>query len=188
MQRQFESLHGTLSQAETTFAIWEELRKAQAHADLVRVLNSYSLFFLGVRSALFGSFVMLLYSVMERRDDTVNLHQLLEAVRQQCPNLDITPWEAELARLTPSWRKISILRNNVIGHVNAEHTANDMYQKAALTPADVGVFIGDVQIFVKTLSQAARDTDMTFARSHLHRVKFEQMIRRIAHGIRGNIE
>jgi hypothetical protein len=188
MEAHFQSLHGTLSQAETNFVIWEELRKALAKGELVRVMNSYSLFFLGTRNALFGSFVMLLYSVMEKRDETYNLGTLLKAVKAARPALDVKPWEAELGNLKPTWKKLSVLRHNVVSHVNAERTADEHFRQAALTPADVGLFIGNVQIFVKTLSQAARDTDMMFAQAHLHRVRFEQMIRRLGEGIRANLQ
>jgi hypothetical protein len=122
----------------------------------------YGRFYAAAENALFNSMISILYKVFETRDDTVNFWQLRKTVPSE-----LTPEvQSELgelyARIKSTWIKVSIIRNNVVGHQSIEVTAEKAHEIAGVTFAEIRGMIGDCQHLLYLIAKYFQDTHVIF--------------------------
>ena len=126
------------------------INHAQIHHDLLTALrqctatqenlvkfNRNVRFFSGVDSALFNSTIVLLYTLYERRSDTVNFGRLLDLIQPSITTEDMASHTKSLEAIKPTWIRVGILRNEMVGHQTLDRDRAAVQSKANLGFSDV---------------------------------------------------
>jgi len=161
-QEQISTLYRILTEAQTSFDLWEGLREARSDQATVDAMQRYSVFFTGTESALLDSFIVLLYSLFETRRDTINFHTLIRT-------LDLTlsaTQKADLAdrvkALKATWLKLGILRNEVVGHQSLNQLPAQSFAKAAISPQEIQDYLIKSQALLGHISSTLFNTCLSF--------------------------
>ena len=139
-------------QAQISFDLWEGLREARSNVEIVNAMQPYAGFFVGTERALFDSFVVLSYSIFEMRKDTVNMSRLIRSVREKITEEKKPKIEDEVKLLKPTWLKLGILRNEVVGHQALNQSTFQSFQKAGVTPEEIQDYLSKSQDLLSTIS------------------------------------
>lgn len=173
-KEKIEDIFQTLLEVQAHYKIWNKLKEHQSQQNSVDKMKNYSEFFLMTKQAHFISYVVGLYKLFETRRDTINIPQLTKSLKQenQLTNNNLDKLEKLMNEIkTTLWTKISLLRNNAIGHSSKKMTFAEIYQKANITQVEVESLIDKtIQLINKIteslysqtnclLSDASQDTD-----------------------------
>ena len=163
-QEQISSLHLRLMNAQVSFDLWEEIYNARLSTEIVETMNLYPTFFTGVEAALFNSFIVLIYSVFEKRFDTVSLHTLLRTLDKSLSQDKKFALSEQLSLVHPIWTEISILRNQVVGHqaLDKSQAKANTFSKAQLRPEEIQELIARSQLFVTEISSSVFNNMLIF--------------------------
>lgn len=156
--------------AQISFDLWEGIREARAKQDAVSVMKRYPGIFPSLEHALFDSFIVILYSLYEKRRDTVTIDKLLGYLESSLntDKRDIFFRQAEENKKI--WVKIGILRNNVVGHQSLNGKPEDYFTKADISEKEIREFIVKSQCLLRSISLEAFDKGLPFntkSKAHL---------------------
>ena len=158
-----KSLHTMLTQAEIDLEMWQAMRKARSDPEVVVMLNrKYGRFYIAAENALFNSLITILYKALETRRDTVNFGQLIKTLP---PSMD-PEIKAELeelsGKLKPTWVKIGLVRNKVVGHQSLQESTEDVHRLAGITILELEEFVKNAQHLLYFVAKNFHDTHVVF--------------------------
>ena len=158
-----QSLHTALTQAEIDFEMWLAMRSARNDPDLVLMLNRrYGRFYMAAENAFFNSLVTILYAAFEKRKDTVNFWNLKKALPLSAePNI-IKEIDEKLSSINLIWKRISIIRNEIVGHQTLTRDREESNDAAGLRLKDLQSMISLCQELLILIAQKFHDTDVKF--------------------------
>jgi len=171
-QEQIQSLHERLMHAQISFDLWNALYEARTKQSTVDVMQPYSGFFTGIEHALFNSFVVLLYTIYEKRSDSIHIPKLLQTLKNES-SIDANKkaeFDAKEKALKPIWGKIKVLRNKVVGHQDLYNPPSYHFEQVALDPDDIQKFLKESQDLLSQISYIAFSNALAFnieAKPHL---------------------
>lgn len=158
-----QSLHTMLTQAEIDFDMWVAMRKARADPEVVVMLNQrYGRFYISAENAFFNSLITILYASFEKRKDTVNFWNLRKTLPVDGDQPTLEEIDQKLEQIKEKWRKISIIRNEVVGHQTLKRTANESHEMAGMTLDDIHKMIKSCQELLFLIALKFQDTHVEF--------------------------
>jgi len=121
------------------YDIWRYFEGEETRVIIIDTMREYNEFFRFAPHAHFLAFIIQAASLLETRDDTVNLHGLARELMESgtISTQDTSEVSALLSRVKPLASKIAILRNNVFGHRNSNLSYSQTFEKAAVTPNEL---------------------------------------------------
>lgn len=150
-----------LTQAEIDYEMWIAMRNARAVSEVRVMINRrYSRFYLAAETALFNSLISILYAVFEKRTDTVNFWTLRKSLPENIDSDSEIYIAEKFASIKPIWKRICIIRNEVVGHQSMKRTANESHELA-------GVKIGELKEMITLCQQLLFYIASTFQDAHV---------------------
>ncbi len=166
MDRSYElrkSLHSLLTQAEIDFEMWQAMRLARADAQTSAMLNRrYRRFFLAAENALLNSLIIILYKAFETRPDTMNFSQLMRDLPQSGSSEVVRRIDDLFRGIEKTWRKVCIIRNNVVGHQSMKKSGDEFHKDADMTLLELKQMIKDAQDLLSLISESYYETHVLF--------------------------
>ncbi|MES2415204.1 MAG: hypothetical protein V4614_15470 [Pseudomonadota bacterium] len=136
-----------LTHAQVDMEMWIAMRYRRQGDEAVAMLNRrYARFYSVAETALFNSVIVLLYSVFEKRTDTVNFHSLLATFEATSDPAFLNKLDKSFKEMKKTWIRISLLRNNVVGHQSLE--LSDKQKELA-----AGMSIGDMRTMLEACKE-----------------------------------
>ena len=158
-----QSLHTTLTQAEIDFDMWVAMRRARAEPEVVVMLNRrYGRFYLSAENAFFNSLITILYAVFENRQDTVNFWSLRKTLPEDGNRVVLEEIDNRLALIKETWKKICIIRNEVVGHQTLKRTKTESHEIAGMTFDGIKDMIHSCQELLVFIANKFHDTHVSF--------------------------
>lgn len=153
----------TVTVAGLNYDIWWTYKKKKYRKILLYIDDFYPLFFKASIHAHFVAVVVSLYLLFETRTDTINFFSLLDLLEKsgKFSNKDISSLRCRINTLKPLWIKISILRNNVFGHI-ANNLYIDPWKEARISPNNIDKLIKKCQKLLNDISCKWDGTNRTF--------------------------
>jgi hypothetical protein len=165
----------TLTANEIRQALFMRINQAQVHHDLLVSLrncteeeenlikfNRNLRFFAGIESALFNSTIVLLYSLYERRSDTASFYQLVDQIASIASQQNIDEYRARLSAIKPTWIRVNIIRNEIVGHQTLERDRSATELKAGLMFSDVDTLLIHARQLLFDISSKSFDTHVDY--------------------------
>lgn len=158
-----QGLHTMLTQAEIDLDMWLAMRDARRSDDVVLLLNRrYGRFYMAAENALLNSMITILYAVFELRPDTVNFWQLKNSLLHVADPSQLRELEATYASIKQTWKKIAVIRNEVVGHQSMERTATESHEIAGLTVDHARHMVVSCQQLLYRIARDFHDTHVVF--------------------------
>ncbi len=157
-----QELFMRINQAQVQHDLLVALRDCTAIPENLVKFNRNLRFFASVESALFNSTVVLLYTLYERRKDTVNFHQLLEQLRSSVPPEDLDAYLERLKLIKPTWVRVGVIRNELVGHQTLERSRVSAESKAGLKFSDVDTLLAHARELLFDISSRHFDTHVAY--------------------------
>lgn len=158
-----QSLHTTLTQAEIDFDMWVAMRRTRAEPEVVVMLNRrYGRFYLSAETAFFNSLITILYAVFEGRKDTVNFWSLRKTLPEDGNPVILEEIDSRLALIKDAWKKICIIRNEVVGHQTLKRTKTESHEVSGMTFGDIKGMIHSCQELLILIANEFHDTHISF--------------------------
>lgn len=158
-----KSLHIMLTQAEIDFDMWVAMRKTRQSDDIVLMLNRrYGRFYMAAENALFNSLITILYAVFERRQDTVNFWNLKRTLPEDADPALLQEINDTFAEIKQTWKRICVIRNEVVGHQTLVRTVQESHEIAGMTFDDIQGMVKSCQELLFTIASKFHDTHVVF--------------------------
>ena len=156
-------LHRMLTQAEIDLEMWQAMRHAQSSEDVLLMFNrGYGRFYIAAENALLNSMIKLLYAVFEVNKKSVNFWRLKDSLLSIANPSQIFELDNTYASIKHLWKKISIIRNEVVGQQSLERTTAESHEKAGLTVKHAGRMIEACQDLLYRIARDFYDTHVVF--------------------------
>jgi hypothetical protein len=168
---QIEEIFHTLIEVEDSFKIWNKLKEHQSMQCSVNKMKKYSDFFLTTIQAHFTLYVIGLYRLFETRNDTVNIPKLKEFLEKgnKLENNKIQELNDLLSTAKNIWIKISILRNEAIGHSAKKFPITEVFQKAKITPLEIENLIDNtIKLMNKITYSLYNESSFLLSKAEIH--------------------
>ena len=158
-----QSLHTILTQAEIDYDMWIAMRNTRSDPDIVLMLNRrYGRFYISAENAFFNSLVTILYAVFEKRKDTVNFWSLRNTLPSNADSVVLKEIDERLATIKIIWKRISIIRNEVVGHQTLSRNREESNDAAGLRLKDLKSMVLLCQELLILIAQKFHDTGVNF--------------------------
>lgn len=158
-----QSLTTMLTQAEIDFEMWMAMRKARTDPEIVVMVNRrYGRFYMSAENAFFNSLITILYAAFETRPDTVNFWNLRKTLPEDGELTVLKEIDSRLSSIKAAWVKISILRNEVVGHQSLKRTTKESHEIAGMTFDDIQGMIKSCQELLVLIAAKFHDTHVDF--------------------------
>jgi hypothetical protein len=158
-----QSLHTTLTQAEIDYDMWLAMRNARNDPDIVLMLNRrYGRFYMSAENAFFNSLVTILYAVFESRKDTVSFWSLRKTLPSNADPLILKDIDERFLSIKLIWRRISIIRNEVVGHQTLSRDREESNDAAGLRLKDLQSMVLLCQELLILIAHQFHGTDVKF--------------------------
>ena len=158
-----QSLHTTLTQAEIDYEMWLAMKNARNDPDIVLMLNRrYGRFYISAENAFFNSLVTILYAVFEKRKDTVNFWNLRKTLPTSADSDVLKEIDERLSSIHLIWKRISIIRNEVVGHQTLSRDREESNDAAGLRLKDLKSMVLLCQELLSLIALKFHDTDVIF--------------------------
>ena len=138
------------------------LKESTAEQDSLVKFNHNVRFFSGVESALFNSTIILLYTLYERRSNTINFGRLLDLLQANSSTCDIESYRKRIVAIKPTWIRIGIIRNEMVGHQTIDRNRASVQSKANLSFSDIDVLLEHARTLLFDISHSVFDTHIDF--------------------------
>jgi len=133
-------------------------------SDLKVVRRRYNRYITAAEDAHVGFLVVLLYSLLETRDDTANFSQLKKLLGKEGTDPDDIPRLTDtLKQAKELWIKVSVLRNKVIGHRSQNSSREDCFSEADLTPKNLMELTGLFRDAINAITLARNDHTLSLS-------------------------
>ena len=181
-----------LTADEVRQALFIRINLAQVHRDLLVALRDSAAsgenlvkisrnlrFFAGVDSALYNSTVVLLYALYEERSDTVSFDRLLTLSTTLIPAGAVQEYRQRLNQIKPAWVRVSIIRNELVGHqtLKSDRAATEL--RANLRFSDVDALLDHAKQLLFDISSRHFDTHVDYMGNSRDAVS--RLLSRLAH-------
>lgn len=158
-----QSLHTMLTQAEIDFDMWVAMRRARAAPEIVVMLNRrYGRFYISAENAFFNSLITILYAAFEKRSDTVNFWNLRKTLPAEGDHIFLKEIDDRLVVIKEIWKKICIIRNEVVGHQTLIRNRKESHEFAGMTLSDIREMIKSCQELLAFIACKFQDTGVVF--------------------------
>lgn len=158
-----KGLYSMLTQAEIDLEMWLAMRAARSNDDVVLMLNRrYGRFYMAAENALLNSMITILYAVFEKRKDTVNFWRLKDSLSGVADPSQLRELDETYASVKETWKKIAVIRNEVVGHQSLERTATESHEMAGLTVDHAKNMILSCQDLLYRIAKDFHDTHVVF--------------------------
>lgn len=158
-----QSLYTTLTQAEIDYEMWLAMRNARVDPDIVLMLNRrYGRFYISAENAFFNSLVTILYAVFEKRKDTVNFWNLRKTLPTNANPVVLKEIDERLSSIQLIWKRVSIIRNEVVGHQTLSRDREESNDAAGLRLKDLKSMVLLCQELLIMIAQKFHDTSIEF--------------------------
>lgn len=136
------------------YDVWWAFKSKENRERYTDTMNRYVSFFTTGINAHFVALLIPLYRLYENKDDTYNIPNLLDYLRQdgRLPLDVIVKLDGLKARAAPLWKKVKILRNRAFGHRSRAHTTEELFQEASITPDNIKELIDISKEFLNEIS------------------------------------
>lgn len=163
-----------LTPVEIRQALWMRINRAQTCHDLFRDIdksakqnlvkfNRNLRFFRTCESALHDATVVALYSLYETPNGRVGFRQLINAIPDEHmpPDLKLE-FLSRVQEIMPAWRKVAIVRNEIVGHQSSTAQADEVRERANLTFACVDKVLAHSRQLLFDIASQCMDTHVEF--------------------------
>ncbi len=157
-----EELFRRIDEVNVQHGVLEGFRVALLDAQIVVAYNRNVRFFGTVESSLFNSIVVLLYSLYETRQDTVNFRTLLDAIAPDSDSALVEQYRERVSNLKPYIAKVCILRNEAIGHQSTGRPLSETHTRANLLYSDVERLLDETKQLFMDISSKHFDISSSF--------------------------
>lgn len=158
-----EDLYRMLTQAEVDLEMWLAMREARSTDDVVKILNrGYGRFYMAAENALFNSMITILYAVFEVNQKSANFWRLKDSLADCITPSKVEALEETYATIKQIWKKISVIRNEVVGHQSLERNASESHKIAGLTIDQVKQMVVSCQELLYRIAIEFHDTHIVF--------------------------
>lgn len=158
-----EDLHRMLTQAEVDLEMWLAMRSARNSDDVVTMLNrGYGRFYMAAENALLNSMITILYAVFEVNKRSVNFWRLKDSLIGRISESKLVELEDTYASIKQTWKKISVIRNEVVGHQALERNASESHEIAGLTVDNAKHMLVACQELLFRIGTEFHDTHVVF--------------------------
>ena len=158
-----QSLHTILTQAEIDYEMWLAMRNTRIDPDIVLMLNRrYGRFYIAAENAFFNSLVTILYAVFEKRKDTVNFWSLRKTLPSNADPVVLKEIDEKFSSIQLIWKRISIIRNEVVGHQTLSRDRDESNDAAGLRLKDLQSMVLLCQELLMMIAQEFHDTSVIF--------------------------
>jgi hypothetical protein len=163
------------------YDIWLFFEGKKTRPAIIDTMNRFSEFFRFDPHAHFVAFIVHIAALFEKRNDTINLPQLLKEMEKakQISTSDIMEVRALLKQAEPLASKANILRSNLFAHRSASVSYADAFKKAAITPIQLRKLTEIGLKIANGLLKARGSNDYIF--STLPRMHADAMLKALAH-------
>jgi hypothetical protein len=156
-------LHRMLTQAEIDLEMWQAMSAARRSEDVVLMLNRrYGRFYIAAENGLLNSMITILYAVFEVNIKSVNFWRLKDSLSDIASPSQISELNDTYASIKQLWKKISVIRNEVVGHQSLERTTKESNEKAGLTVEHARMMIVACQDLLYRIAKDFHDTHVVF--------------------------
>ena len=158
-----EVLLTMLTQAAIDFDMWMSMRNARANEEVRVLINKhYAQFYGSAENAFFNSLVTILYAVFESRKNTANFWNLRRTISEDADPVVLTEIEKQYTDIKIIWKRIGIIRNEVVGHQTLERTRAESHEVASLTISDLKEMIKKCQELLFDIARKFHDVHVVF--------------------------
>jgi len=160
IDQQIQSCLETLSHAIIVAKLNSEIhwiyKSKQTRPKYIQTMSYYWDFFHVSISAHFTAMVVALYSLYEKRKDTVNFSKLLESIKgkPQFSKDVLSDIDKIYRQAVPIWKKVCILRNHVFAHHSDNLDTSDAFKKADITQREIEKLI---TLSIQLLNEISRN-------------------------------
>jgi hypothetical protein len=159
-----ETLVAATQSAGLSYEIWIACRSKENIEDFNKALKRHPVFVPMLSHVNFVAMMISLYALYETRKDTLNIRQLLKQLSKN-PNFAVASLDkAQKLReeALPIWEKVSMLRNNALGHFSASLQYEEAFQKAGLQPREIEKLIAISKKLLNVISTEAVGSSHAF--------------------------
>ena len=158
-----QDLYRMLTQAEVDLEMWLAMRQARSSDDVVTMLNrGYGRFYMAAENALLNSMITILYAVFEVNKKSVNFWRLKDSLADCITSAKLDELEITYATIKQTWRKISVIRNEVVGHQALERNASESHEIAGLTIDHLKQMVVSCQELLSRIATEFHNTHIVF--------------------------
>ena len=158
-----QDLYRMLTQAEVDLEMWLAMRQARNSDDVVTMLNrGYGRFYGAAENALLNSMITILYAVFEVNQKSVNFWRLKDSLADFITPSKLDELNASYVTIKQTWKKISIIRNEVVGHQALERNASESHEIAGLTIDHLKQMVVSCQELLHRIAIEFHDTHLIF--------------------------
>lgn len=163
-----------LTAVEIRQALWMRINRAQTCHDLFRDIdrsadlnlvkfNRNLRFFRTCESALHDATIVAVYSLYETPNDRVGFRQLINAISDEdMPSNLKREFLTRVQEIMPAWRKVSIVRNGIVGHQTSREQPDEVRERANLTFACVDKVLAHSRQLLFDIASRCMDTHVDF--------------------------
>jgi hypothetical protein len=109
--------HRMLTQTEIDLEMWQAMSAARRSDDILLMLNRrYGRFYIAAENALLNFMITILYAVFEVNIKIVNFWRFKDTLSDIASPSQIFGLNDTYASIKQLWKKISVIRNEVVGH------------------------------------------------------------------------
>lgn len=158
-----DDLYRMLTQAEVDLEMWLAMREARSNDDVVKMLNrGYGRFYIAAENAMLNSTITILYAVFEGNRKSVNFWRLKDSLAGCITPSQLHDLEDTYATIKQVWKKISVIRNEVVGHQALERNASESHEIAGLTIDHLKLMVVSCQQLLYRIAAEFHDTHIVF--------------------------
>jgi hypothetical protein len=136
--------------AHVSHDIWWLYIGADTRPHYVEAMERYYNFFRYDQEAHFRALIVGVYTLFDKRRDTITLASLAEDARGA--GFDVSAIEAKLNQLSGRVRKIEIMRHKLFAHRDHSMAYNDVFKAAQLRPDDLKDVLRESLVIVNDLA------------------------------------
>jgi len=145
-----EELFTIIKDAHGAYEIWWVLVSREGRKQYANVMLSYKDFFECIAYSTLTLMVVSLYKLYEEKGNNLSLITMLEKLKVDL--VSHKKLSRNISEATRLWKKICILRSNLLAHRSIKLTRQEIYQKANIKPNQVKLLIRLSKIIFNNLS------------------------------------
>ena len=153
IESRLAAISDVLANTSTCFDVYYELQNDSKRDTYELIIDAYPIFFETTVIAHLIAMSTLIYSLLETRNDSHNIPDLLRAMRLCGKDTTaISAIEGKIKNLRPTWVKVSRIRNEVFGHRSKERSPEQIFAEIDLLPEQIGRFIQELKTLTSEIA------------------------------------
>jgi hypothetical protein len=136
-----------------SYALWLQLVHPDNQAQFSVAMRKYKAFFEAIKESLFKAITVSTYLLLDRRDDSISIFQLIKSLRGSYPALankvsDLFQPSEEI------FEQIKTLRLKVYGHRDKKACPETIFKAAKLSPESIGHCVDLLEQIMDTIGKS----------------------------------